>query len=190
MYIYRYNQCKTKYHMYPSINRLEYERECRKLTELQPLHYLKDIEKRGRDYHLDHIFPIDVGYEIGLPYYAVADMDNLQCITREKNFGKGNRVTEQSLRVLKLLTKKYDLHYKFREEALKYSFKGGTRDLMKSVATIRKKKGIKPSIISESLGFERNDYSSIENGYFECSLSTFLAILNNLNLEIKLQEKG
>lgn len=66
------------------------------ITESNPIHKLKNAKKRGfsrNKYHLDHIFPISVGYHENIPPEVIGDIRNLQFIKGWKNIEKGNTVT-------------------------------------------------------------------------------------------------
>ena len=65
-----------------------------KLTE-QNAPLLKDIEKRGNLYHIDHIIPIAFGYKYGIPSDIIGDINNLQIISLKDNFSKGNLITKE-----------------------------------------------------------------------------------------------
>lgn len=88
------------------ITRKEYKQKVIKLTELQPLHLLKDFVNRDYNkYHVDHIIPISVGYKLGIPEEEIADIANLQVLTKEENLTKGNLaycVIDQCLHIKKL----------------------------------------------------------------------------------------
>ena len=69
-----------------------YYKQVWEITESQPLHTLKNIEKRGKDWHLDHIHPIAKAYKEGLDPCYVGHISNLQMLTHKENFAKGARV--------------------------------------------------------------------------------------------------
>ena len=51
------------------------------VTESQPLHILENFDKRGwRDHHLDHIYPISMGFKEKIPPVKVGNIKNLRFI--------------------------------------------------------------------------------------------------------------
>jgi hypothetical protein len=80
------------------------------LTESQPLHVLRNHDKRcfrGKNcYHLDHIIPIIYGYINKIPTEKIGGMSNLRFIRSEVNMRKGYKLTTESHRVLRKLKKR------------------------------------------------------------------------------------
>ena len=86
------------------------------VTEMQPLHKLKDNKKRcwGRDscYELDHILSISHSYLEKIPPHVVGSMDNLRFIPKKENRDKSFKLTEESHKVLRKFKKKQDIYKK------------------------------------------------------------------------------
>jgi hypothetical protein len=78
-----------------------YYKRVRRLTERQPLHLLKNYEKRGHHttsedpYHLDHIIPISYGWLNGIPAEIIADLPNLRFIPAAENISKSSKYEGQ-----------------------------------------------------------------------------------------------
>ena len=77
-------------------------------TEQQPLHVLENHDKRGwKDYHLDHICSISVGYYNNIPPELIGDIKNLQFIYYKENIDKGCKVEPHILKEMIKKSKKY-----------------------------------------------------------------------------------
>lgn len=80
------------------------------LTESQPLHVLRNHDKRcfrGKNcYHLDHIIPIIYGYNNSIPVEKIGGMSNLRFIRSEVNMRKGYKLTSESHKVLRKFKRK------------------------------------------------------------------------------------
>ena len=80
------------------------------LTESQPLHVLRNHDKRcfrGKNcYHLDHIIPIIYGYNNNIPVEKIGGMSNLRFIRSEVNMRKGHKLTSESHKVLRKFKRK------------------------------------------------------------------------------------
>lgn len=63
---------------------------------------LKDINKRGKDYHLDHIIPISYGFQKGIDHKLISSKVNLQILTSTENILKGLKITEEAINLLNL----------------------------------------------------------------------------------------
>ena len=70
-----------------------YRKEVDRLTNMQPLHLMKDFDKRDfNKYHIDHIIPVKTCYNKGIKPEECANIKNLQILTRQENtFKKGNK---------------------------------------------------------------------------------------------------
>lgn len=75
----------------------EYAAKVREVTEEQPLHLLPDIEKRGREYHLDHVLGIMAGWQQNIHPEVVGHISNLRIIHRSENASKGGKETYTNL---------------------------------------------------------------------------------------------
>ena len=72
------------------------------VTESQPLHILENFDKRGwRDHHLDHIYPISMGFKEKIPPVKVGNIKNLRFIPYTENLDKGFKVTTESMNALR-----------------------------------------------------------------------------------------
>lgn len=80
------------------------------ITESQPLHVLRNYDKRcfrGKDcYHLDHIVPISHGFYDKIPPEKIGGMSNLRFIKSERNMRKGHKLTTESHRVLRKIKRR------------------------------------------------------------------------------------
>lgn len=76
----------------------EYNRLVWEVTKLQPLHELKDYDKRGfRGFHVDHILSVFECFKRGLsPSYA-GHISNLRMIPSEQNLKKGRKTVYTDL---------------------------------------------------------------------------------------------
>lgn len=75
-------------------NKIEYYKVVRRITRRQPIHLLKNYDKRGRAgtkgaYHLDHIISKKYGFDNGIPPESIGHISNLRYITWEENIKKG-----------------------------------------------------------------------------------------------------
>ena len=76
-----------------------YIKEVRRITSQQPIETLENYDKRGTgfgDYHLDHIYPVSMGFRRGIPAEIIGDIKNLQFIPMEENLTKNAKVTEDA----------------------------------------------------------------------------------------------
>lgn len=115
------NECKSILKKYPNLkkrglNRIKdlekrmYYHICWYVTESQPLHILKNHDKRCfkcfNGYHLDHIYPISAGYHNNIPPEKIGHISNLRFIPVKENMKKGHKITNESRRALKNMTKR------------------------------------------------------------------------------------
>lgn len=76
------------------------------VTESQPLYVLENFDKRGwKSYHLDHIYPISMGYKEKIPPDKIGNIKNLRFIYFEENIKKGSKITNDSVKSLKRIKK-------------------------------------------------------------------------------------
>lgn len=68
-----------------------------RLTELQPLHLVPEIEKRSMEWNLDHVLSVREAWERGLPLEVVADVSNLRIIHGTHNRAKGSKTVFTNL---------------------------------------------------------------------------------------------
>jgi hypothetical protein len=75
------------------------------ITETQPLHVLKNHDKRCfrgvNCYHLDHLLPIIFGYNNNIPPEKIGHISNLRFIRSTVNMRKGHKLTTESHKVLR-----------------------------------------------------------------------------------------
>lgn len=72
------------------------------VTEQQPLHILENSDKRGwKNHHLDHIYPISMGYKDKIPPEKIGNIKNLRFIHYTENLDKGSKVTNESRNALR-----------------------------------------------------------------------------------------
>jgi len=78
-------------------DRKSYRRAVLNITKSQPIHLLKNYDKRGnKSYHLDHIYPISKGFENKVPPLVIGDISNLKFIHWTKNLQKSNKLSEST----------------------------------------------------------------------------------------------
>ena len=83
-------------------NKAKYYRECWEETE-KNAPKLEGIEKRAfKQYDIDHIVPIFYGYKNNISPQLIGSLDNLRIIPNEENKEKGIKITDDSMRLLKL----------------------------------------------------------------------------------------
>jgi len=72
------------------------------VTEGQKLYLLENSDKRGwKNYHLDHIYPISMGYKEKIPPEKVGNIKNLRFIHYTENLDKGSKITNESRNALR-----------------------------------------------------------------------------------------
>jgi predicted transcriptional regulator len=72
------------------------------VTEQQPLYILENSDKRGwKNHHLDHIYPISMGYKEKIPPEKVGNIKNLRFIHYTENLDKGSKITNESRNALR-----------------------------------------------------------------------------------------
>jgi len=62
-----------------------YRRKVWVVTNSQNLETLKNIDKRGKDFHLDHKFSITAGFNNNLPPYIIGNINNLEILPAKIN---------------------------------------------------------------------------------------------------------
>ncbi len=76
------------------------------VTEQQPLHILENSDKRGwKNYHLDHIYPISMGFLKKIPPEKIGNIKNLRFIHHEENIIKGSKITNESRNALRRINR-------------------------------------------------------------------------------------
>ena len=72
------------------------------VTEGQKLYLLENSDKRGwKNHHLDHIYPISLGFKEKIPPEKIGNIKNLRFIPYEENLSKGSKVTNESKNALR-----------------------------------------------------------------------------------------
>ena len=72
------------------------------VTESQPLMVLENYGNRGwKNHHLDHIYPIALGYSKGISPEKIGNIKNLRFIPYKENLNKGSKVTNESRNALR-----------------------------------------------------------------------------------------
>ena len=72
------------------------------LTEVNAIK-VKDINKRGLEFVLDHIIPIDYGFKHNVDINIISSANNLQIISNKDNLFKSNKITQQAIDKIKEL---------------------------------------------------------------------------------------
>jgi hypothetical protein len=76
------------------------------VTESQPLYILENSDKRGwKNYHLDHIYPIAMGFANNIPPKKMGNIKNLRFIPHTENISKGSRITSESKNALRRINR-------------------------------------------------------------------------------------
>jgi len=92
-----------------------YSNQIRRLTEENINKYsLKDIELRGKDWHLDHKYSIYDGFKNNVPVYIIAHIQNLEIISQEEN-SKKQRSSSVSLEDLLESIELKDISWKIQK---------------------------------------------------------------------------
>jgi len=86
------------------------------ITESQPIFKLKNFENRcwrcSGGYHLDHIYPISMGFYNKISPEIIGNIKNLRFIPIKDNLSKGYKITEESHEVLRKFKRKGDIYKK------------------------------------------------------------------------------
>lgn len=64
-------------------------------------HKVQDIHTRGAQFHLDHIIPIQYGFENNINPHIIGSHLNLQMLPAKENLKKSNNITEKAIELLK-----------------------------------------------------------------------------------------
>lgn len=77
-----------------------YYLKVRSITRSQDLKSLPNYEKKGTSknngYHLDHIYPVSMGYINNIPAEQIGNIKNLRYIPWKENILKSNKIMEQN----------------------------------------------------------------------------------------------
>lgn len=98
----KYPKIKQKIKNITDINKKLYYAMVWEVTESQPLYILENFDKRGwKNYHLDHIYPISMGFKEKISPEKIGNIKNLRFIHFEENIKKGSTITSDSLKSLR-----------------------------------------------------------------------------------------
>ena len=93
---------KQKIKKIKDINKRLYYAQVWEVTEKQPLYILENSGNRGwKNYHLDHIYPIALGYSQGMAPEKIGNIKNLRFIPYQENLNKGAKLTTESKNALR-----------------------------------------------------------------------------------------
>lgn len=104
------NLKKRRLHLIKDLEKRLYYYICWFVTESQPLHVLRNHNRRCfkgiNCYHLDHIVPIVYGFYNNIPPEKIGSISNLRFIRSTVNMRKGHKLTTESHKVLKKLKRR------------------------------------------------------------------------------------
>ena len=98
----KYPKIKQKIKNIKDLDKKLYYAMVWEVTEQQPLHILENSDKRGwKGHHLDHIYPICMGYKDKISPEKIGNIKNLRFIHYTENLDKGSKVTNESINALR-----------------------------------------------------------------------------------------
>ena len=98
----KYPKIKQKIKKIKDLEKRLYYAMVWEVTEQQPLFILENSDKRGwKNYHLDHIYPISMGYKEKIPPEKIGNIKNLRFIHHTENMDKGSKITNESRNALR-----------------------------------------------------------------------------------------
>ena len=98
----KYPKIKKKIKNIKDLEKKLYYARVWEVTEQQPLYILENFDKRGwKNHHLDHIYPISMGFKEKIPPEKVGNIKNLRFIPYNENLDKGFKVTTESMNALR-----------------------------------------------------------------------------------------
>ena len=98
----KYPKIKQKIKNIKDLDKKLYYAMVWEVTEQQPLYILENSDKRGwKNYHLDHIYPISMGYKDKIPPEKMGNIKNLRFIHYTENLDKGSKITNESVNALR-----------------------------------------------------------------------------------------
>ena len=98
----KYPKIKKKIKNIKDLDKRLYYAKVWEITEQQPLYILENSDKRGwKNYHLDHIYPISMGYKDKIPPEKMGNIKNLRFIHYTENLDKGSKITNESRNALR-----------------------------------------------------------------------------------------
>ena len=98
----KYPKIKQKIKKIKDLEKKLYYAMVWEVTEGQKLYLLENSDKRGwKDHHLDHIYPIAMGFQNNISPKKIGNIKNLRFIPYEENLSKGSKVTNESKNALR-----------------------------------------------------------------------------------------
>ena len=100
----KYPKIKQKIKSIKNLEKKLYYAKVWEVTEEQPLSILENSDKRGwKDHHLDHIYPIAMGFHNNISPKKIGNIKNLRFIPYKENLRKGSTLTNESKNALRRL---------------------------------------------------------------------------------------
>jgi hypothetical protein len=100
----KYPKIKQKIKSIKNLEKKLYYALVWEVTEEQPLRILENFDKRGwKNHHLDHIYPISMGFVNKISPKKIGNIKNLRFIPYKENLSKGSTLTTESKNALRRL---------------------------------------------------------------------------------------
>lgn len=100
----KYPKIKQKIKNFKNLEKKLYYAMVWEFTEEQPLRILENFDKRGwKNHHLDHIYPISMGFVNKISPKKIGNIKNLRFIPYKENLSKGSTLTTESKNALRRL---------------------------------------------------------------------------------------
>ena len=100
----KYPKIKQKIKNIKNLEKKLYYAMVWEVTEEQPLQILENSDKRGwKNHHLDHIYPIAMGFHNKISPKKIGNIKNLRFIPYKENLRKGSSLTNESRNALRRL---------------------------------------------------------------------------------------
>ena len=97
----KYPKIKQKIKNIKNLEKKLYYAMVWEVTEEQPLQILENSDKRGwKNHHLDHIYPISLGFHNKISPKKIGNIKNLRFIPYKENLSKGSSITNESRNAL------------------------------------------------------------------------------------------
>ena len=98
----KYPKIKQKIKKIKDLEKKLYYAMVWEVTENQKLYLLENSDKRGwKDHHLDHVYPISMGWQNNISPKKIGNIKNLRFIPYQENLSKGSKVTNESKNALR-----------------------------------------------------------------------------------------
>jgi predicted transcriptional regulator len=98
----KYPKIKQKIKKIKDLEKKLYYAMVWEVTEGQKLYLLENSDKRGwKNHHLDHIYPIAMGFQNNISPKKIGNIKNLRFIPYQENLSKGSKVTNESKNALR-----------------------------------------------------------------------------------------